>query len=108
VGIIRDGRLLAHGSPHQLRARYSRPRLEIVGRDFSAQALTALEQHPAVAALERANGHIALDLRSGSTDSAALVGLAVREGVQVEEVHQGRASLEEAFLALMQEEEPTE
>jgi hypothetical protein len=59
-----------------------------------------------VAALERENGHIALDLRAGSTDSAALVGLAVREGVQVEAVHQGRASLEEAFLALMQEEEP--
>jgi ABC-2 type transport system ATP-binding protein len=106
VGIIRDGRLLAHGSPHELRARYSRPRLEIVGREFSTQALAALEQHPAVAALERANGHIALDLRAGSTDSAALVSLAVREGVQVEAVHQGRASLEEAFLALMQEEEP--
>jgi hypothetical protein len=37
-------------------------RLEIVGRDFSEQALTVLAQHPAVATLERENGHIALAL----------------------------------------------
>jgi ABC-2 type transport system ATP-binding protein len=108
VGIIRDGKLLAHGSPHDLRARYSRPRLEIVGRGFSAQALAALKEHPAVASLEHENSHIALDLRSGTADNAALVSLAVHQGVQIEEVHQGRASLEEAFLALMQEEEPAQ
>jgi ABC-2 type transport system ATP-binding protein len=108
VGIIRDGTLLALGSPQELRAQHGRPRLEIVGREFNAHAVAALRQHPAVAGLEQANSHIALDLRSGSEDSAALVSLAVREGVQVEEVRRERASLEEAFLALMQAEEPSD
>lgn len=107
IGIIRDGRLMALGSPQELRARHSRPRLEIVGHDFNNRALAALQDHPAVAALTRENDHIALDLHPGSYDAAALVSLAVYEGVQVEEVHRGSASLEEAFLALMQEEEPS-
>jgi ABC-2 type transport system ATP-binding protein len=105
VGIIRDGKLLALGTPQELRAQHSRPRLEIVGRNFNQQALAAFQQHPAVNGLARENGHIALDLRSGTDDSAALVSLAVQHGVQVEEVRKGSASLEEAFLALMQAEE---
>jgi ABC-2 type transport system ATP-binding protein len=106
VGIIRDGTLLALGTPQELRARHSRPRLEIVGQGFDGPVLTALQQHPSVNALEHVNSHIALDLQPGAGDSAALVRLAVQHGVQVEEVRKSSASLEEAFLALMQEEQP--
>lgn len=103
VGIIRDGKLLALGTPQELRAQHSRPRLEVVGRGFNDSVLTALTQHPAVAHVEQENGHIALDMHAGTNDVAALVREVVQHGVQVEEVHKSSASLEEAFLALMRD-----
>jgi hypothetical protein len=39
----------------------------------------------------------------GATDTAPLVNLLVSSGVQIDEVRHGKASLEEAFLALMEE-----
>jgi ABC-2 type transport system ATP-binding protein len=56
-----------------------------------------------VAAAKVRNEHLTIDLREG-TDVAPLVSLIVRAGIQVEEVRRGRASLEEVFLTLMEEE----
>jgi ABC-2 type transport system ATP-binding protein len=49
------------------------------------------------------NEHLAIDLREG-TDVAPFVSLMVSAGVQVEEVRRGKASLEQVFLTLMEEE----
>jgi ABC-2 type transport system ATP-binding protein len=49
------------------------------------------------------NHHLAIDLRE-EADTAPLVSLMVSAGVQVEEVRRDRASLEEVFLALVEEE----
>jgi ABC-2 type transport system ATP-binding protein len=49
------------------------------------------------------NGRLTIDLRE-ETPSAALVSLLVSAGAQVEEVRRGKASLEEVFLTLMEEE----
>lgn len=103
VGVIRLGKLLAVGSPDELRARESAPRLEILGRGFSENVLAALRARPEVAKVEQQNSHLLIDLR-GTVDTAPLVTLVVGAGVQVDEVHRGNASLEEAFLALMEEE----
>ncbi len=108
VGIIRDGRLLALGSPQELRAQHSRPRLEVVGHGFTDGVLAALAQHPAVAHLERENGHVALDLHDGPDATASLVREVVQQGVQVAEIRKRSASLEEAFLALMHDDDPHE
>jgi ABC-2 type transport system ATP-binding protein len=56
-----------------------------------------------VAAAVAHNGHLEIDLRQ-ETDTAPLVSLMVGAGVQVEEVRRGKASLEEVFLTLMEEE----
>jgi ABC-2 type transport system ATP-binding protein len=103
VGVIRQGKLLAVGHPDELRARSGAPRAEIVGRGFSREALALLRARPEVAAAEVHNGRLVVDLRQ-ETNLAPLISLLVGAGAAVEEVRKGRASLEEVFLTLMEEE----
>jgi ABC-2 type transport system ATP-binding protein len=104
VAVIRDGRLVALGSPDDLRSRAGGPRVEIKGRGFSQQALELLRAHPKVAATETQNGHLVIELLA-ETDAAPLVSILVGAGAQVEEVRRGKASLEEAFLTLTGEQD---
>ena len=103
VAVIREGKLVAMGHPDELRARTGGPRVEIVGRGFSDRALDLLRARPEVAVAEASDRHLEIVLRE-ETDVAPLVSMLVGEGVQVEEVHHGKASLEEVFLTLMEEE----
>lgn len=103
VAVIREGSLMAIGHPDELRARAGGPRVEIVGRGFGESALELLRARSEVIAAEVHNSHLIIDLRE-ETDTAPLVSLLVSEGVQVEEVRRGKASLEEVFLTLMEEE----
>ncbi len=103
VAVIREGKLMALGHPDQLRARAGGPRVEIVGRGFSENALNLLRGRPEVIAAGVENQHLEIDLRQ-EADVAPLVSLMVNAGVQVEEVRRGKASLEEVFLTLMEEE----
>ncbi|MGD2179331.1 MAG: ABC transporter ATP-binding protein [Anaerolineae bacterium] len=102
VAVIRQGRLVAVGHPDELRARAGGPRVEIVGRGFSESVVDLLRGRPEVVAVGVENQHLAIDLRE-EADTAPLVSLMVRAGVQVEEVRRGKASLEEVFLTLMEE-----
>jgi ABC-2 type transport system ATP-binding protein len=103
VAVIRKGRLVAVGHPDELRARSGSPRVEIVGCGFSAEALALLRARPEVATVTVQNSHLAIDLRQETT-VAPLVSLLVGAGAEVEEVRRGKASLEDVFLTLMQEE----
>jgi ABC-2 type transport system ATP-binding protein len=104
VAVIRDGSLMASGSPDDLRSRAGGPRVEITGRGFSQQALELLRAHPKVAATQTQNSHLVIELLA-ETDVAALVSILVGAGAQVEEVRRGKASLEEAFLTLTGEQD---
>jgi len=103
VGVIREGKLVAVGSLDQLRTTSGLPQVEIVGRGFTEKVLTLLRAQPEVAAADVRNGRLLIDLQR-DTDIARLVGLIVSAGVEVEEIRKGKASLEEVFLALMEEE----
>jgi ABC-2 type transport system ATP-binding protein len=103
VAVIREGSLVALGHPDVLRARAGGPHIEIVGRGFTESALALLRSQPEVAAVEARNGRLIIDLHA-ETDAAPLVSLLVGAGVQVEEVRRGKASLEEVFMTLMEEE----
>ena len=104
VGVIRQGKLIAVGHPDELRAQAGGPRVEIFGRGFSDDALARLRARPEVSAAERQNGHLSIQLHA-EMEIAPLVNLMVASGVEVEEVRKGKASLEEAFLTMMEEEE---
>jgi ABC-2 type transport system ATP-binding protein len=102
VAVIRQGKLIAVGHPDTLRARSS-PRAEIAGRNFGDAVLQALRARPEVRLAETANGRLRLELADGA-DMASLVSLVVAQGGQVEEVRREKASLEDVFLTLMEEE----
>jgi len=102
VGVLRKGKLLAVGKPESLHAQAGSLRVQVVGRMFSEEVVTSLRARPEVVSVEALNGKLVLTLERGA-DTAPLVGLMVHGGVEIEEVSRMRASLEEAFLALMEE-----
>jgi ABC-2 type transport system ATP-binding protein len=102
VGVIRQGRLLAVGPPDELRARSGHPRMEVIGRGFGDDVLLQLRRRPEVAGASVDNGRLTVEL-AGNVDSAPLVRLLVYAGAEIQEAHRGSASLEEAFLAIVEE-----
>lgn len=102
VAVIRQGRLLALGSPDALRASSGGPQAEIIGRNLGGPVLEQLRNRPEVTRADLQNGHLLLGLRPDA-DLAPLIALTVSAGGQVEEVRRGKASLEEVFLTLMNE-----
>ncbi len=105
VAVIRQGKLLAVGTPDELRARTGGQEAEIVGRGFTEQMLATLRERPEVDHAELQNGHLLMELR-GTSEIGSLIRFLVDAGAEIEEVHRGRASLEDVFLALMEEERP--
>jgi len=101
VAVIRAGRLLAVGNPDELRAR-ARPRAEISGRGISEAVLEALRAREEVMSAEMRDARLTVELRPGA-ELGPLVTMLVSAGVQIEEVR--KASLEDVFLTLVQEEQ---
>ena len=101
VAVIREGQLVAMGHPDELRSRGGE-RLEVVGGGLDGNVLSLLERRPEVAAVEIANDRLVIDL-VGDVDTAPLVSLMVKSGVEIEEVRKGKASLEDVFVTLMEE-----
>ena len=103
VAVIRQGKLLAIGSPKSLRANGGKPQLEIRGRFFSQALLTELHSRIEVAGIAQSDHQLNIELTK-VTDVYPLVSLIVQSGAQVEEVIKTKASLEDVFLTLMEEE----
>lgn len=103
VAVIRKGSLVAIGSPDDLRMQAGGHRVEIVGRGIHENTLARLRAQAEVATAEVNADHLIIELRK-ETDVAPLVSLLVSGGAQVTEVRHGKASLEEVFVTLMEEE----
>ena len=103
VAVIRAGKLVALGNPDELRRRSGNLQIEVVGSGFSESVLNLLRARPEVSMVESHADRLSIHL-SEETDTAPLVRLMVNEGVQIEEVNRGKASLEEVFITLMEEE----
>jgi ABC-2 type transport system ATP-binding protein len=103
VGVIRNGRLLSTGSLEQLRSEEDRSRVLITGSGFTPGILGQLRAQPVVKAVSQKNSHLEMTL-SDPAQISSLLGLLIRAGAQVEEVQKNKASLEEVFLKMMEEE----
>jgi ABC-2 type transport system ATP-binding protein len=103
VAVIRQGRLVQVGNPDDLRLQQSTNRVEIIGRGWTEAALTELQSKVEVTQASLVNRHLTVDLKEGF-DSAVLVPVLVKHGVQIDEIRKGKASLEDVFLTLMEEE----
>ncbi len=100
IGVIKQGKLLAVGHPEDLRNESSNPRIEVIGSGFTPKLIDYLQAEPSVSHVTVAGDRLTITLHK-ATSAAPLVNLLVREGVQIEEVRKGSASLEEVFLTLM-------
>jgi ABC-2 type transport system ATP-binding protein len=103
VGIIRKGELVACDSPGQLRVGATQPKIEVLGEGLTPQIVEAVRTLQNVVRAELDDGRLVVDL--AELKAAPLVRLLVEQGVGVEEVRRVGASLEEAFIALVGEDE---
>jgi ABC-2 type transport system ATP-binding protein len=103
VGVIRQGHLVALGAPESLRSNGRSNKVTITGQGFSEAVQLALRQRPEVVGVHLKNKHLEINL-AGEAHTAPLVSLMVNSGVEIEEVVKEKASLEEVFLTLMEEE----
>ena len=103
VGVIRNGKLIAIGSPDELRAKNGGHKVEISGKDFTENTLTLVQARPEVKQAEIQDGRLMIELK-GENIIGPLVTLIVKSGAELEDISRGGESLEELFLTLMQEE----
>ena len=103
VGVIKQGKLLATGSPNDLRHRTGVAEVTFVGAGFTPALRDALLKHAEVASVDAAAGRLTVRLR-GESPVAAIVRDVVGAGCDVEEVTRGQSSLEDVFLSLVREE----
>lgn len=103
VGVIRKGKLVAMGHPDQLRASVGTLQVEVVGSGFGGDVLSLLQSQPEIQSAYSQNGRLILQLNTDAR-MAPLVRLMVENQVEIEEIRKGNSSLEDAYLALMEEE----
>jgi len=102
VAVIREGKLLAVGAPDELKRHKSQNRLRVTGTGLTPQVLASVKAHPAVLAADLDGSLLLLDLQK-DWNSAPIVQQLVAEGVQIDEVSREKASLEDVFLTLVEE-----
>jgi ABC-2 type transport system ATP-binding protein len=103
VAVIRKGKLLAVGAPEELKNRRQHNRLIIDGTGITARVLDRVAAHPQVSTAKQEGGRLLVDLKE-DVNSASIVQLLVGEGVGINEVTREKASLEDVFLTLVEEE----
>ncbi|MBN2046634.1 MAG: ABC transporter ATP-binding protein [Anaerolineaceae bacterium] len=104
VGVINAGRLLSVGSPDELRLRRGGSVLKVVGSGFTDALIMQLKQKDGVSDVRKNDQHIDVAV-SEDCDTQAIVRWLVMENVEIDEVRKGSASLEEAFLRLLEEDD---
>ncbi len=102
VGVISAGKLLTVGHPDDLKARAGKMRVEVTGCGFTEQAVARIRDCQDVESVQAAGSLLSITLVK-DVSTAPLVRLMVGEGMEIEEVRRGSASLEEAFLKLIEE-----
>jgi len=102
VAVIDKGKLLTIGSPDELRLQKSSHSIIVVGRGFTEALLQELRAMPEIEGVELKDRHLVVHFKP-ETDSGKLVQLLASKGVMIDEVRKGKASLEDAFLALLEE-----
>lgn len=102
VAVIRQGKLLAVGKPDELRNRTGNQQVEVFGRGFTPELLDQIRRRSDVLGIKNLNSHLLLDVQSGA-ELSPIVTQFVLGGAGIEEVRKIKASLEDAFLDLVEE-----
>ena len=104
VGVLRAGKLLAIGTPEEVRTGSRRAQVEIAGRGLSDALISMVSQRREVGSVRvvEPGARLAIELRP-TADIAGVVAAIVGGGGEVEEVRRGPATLEDAFRTLVEE-----
>ena len=100
VGVMVEGRLIASGSPDELRRRSGSSQLSLRGAGLDAAA-AALRARPGIAEVTGTDEQIEVRLTEQGASGAAVVRAAVEAGAALEEVIRSDDSLEDAFVELI-------
>ena len=76
---------------------------EIYGSGFTPELLSLLRARPEITGLKQVNNHLVLDLQP-DVQAGDIVRQMVVNGAQIDEVRKNKASLEDIFLELVDEE----
>ncbi len=102
VGVINKGRLVTVGSPDELGSRRNGGEVTVRGTGFTDALLDSLRTRGGVRSIRRRDDGIGIVLEEDAS-MAPVVRHLVENGAGIEEVRRERESLEEAFLAIMEE-----
>jgi len=102
VAVIRQGKLLAEGPPSEL-GNTKKRRIDVRGRGMDDRIVGRLTAMPGVKSAALNDGHLALEMQDGGS-VPDVVRMLVEQGAQIEEVVRDKASLEDVFLTLVEEE----
>jgi ABC-2 type transport system ATP-binding protein len=101
IGIMRAGKLLAIGTPSELRSR-STSMVVITAQGLDQAMLDAVHLDPNVLAASLHNGSMTIRLTDDGS-AAPIVRALVERGAAIEEVRRNTADLEQAFLTIIRE-----
>ena len=99
VGIIADGRIVAEGTPAELKAQVGNPRLEIAvdgGPEAMSDAEEALESFGKI--LPPKDGRVQLEIAGGASDISPVVRALDERGIQVASLELVRPTLDDVFV----------
>jgi len=102
VAVIKNGRLIAQGSPRELRSRKNGHRIVIEGSGFSEKLFSIIHERPELQVVKQASDQLVLE-PIGQTDGSDLISWLVQNGVRINEVRHERESLEDVFINLIEE-----
>ncbi|MFJ3906594.1 ATP-binding cassette domain-containing protein [Streptomyces sp. NPDC090025] len=102
ISVVDGGRVVADGTPDQLKSRVGRDRIDVVVRDRARldEALAALPFPPAHADLDRDRGRISAPVTDRMASLARTVRALEDAGIEAEDIALRRPTLDEVFLSL--------
>jgi ABC-2 type transport system ATP-binding protein len=104
VAVLKEGSVIALGSPGELAAGQPRDEVEIRGTGLTAELLAALQRDGVIATFSLVGAGARVTC---AKDRRPQLGAELaRRGVEIEELRTVRASLEDAFLNLMERATP--
>lgn len=106
VGVIQRGKLLKVGRIDELRQQ-EKPRLEIIGHNFSQGLLSSLRAYPDVTSVQRTQSDSKESLRlelARAVEPSQFVNVIVDAGGQIDEIKHAPSALEDVFLSLTRDE----
>ncbi len=102
VGVLKQGKLLTVGSPNELKTSRVEASFQLLGTNFSPDLFSHLSHHPLVSAVKGDSGQLHLTITS-ETSITELIKVVLEQGGQVSEVMRDRSSLEDVYMALVED-----